>query len=122
MRKQEQFKELRDELTLEYQKELSDVQKLLDGGVTCIENGQAAIYFGEKNSLILDGEAGRVFREEVADALAITLARYARNLAKEVESLGLKFPQDKPGVARMNGDQHVNGEQHRGLTREPVQD
>jgi len=89
MSKQQQLLELRKELAKAYQTELSNIQKLIEGGVARVQNAQASISIAGTASLAMSGEAGQIFREEFGDAALLALERYERNLRKEIASLGL---------------------------------
>ena len=90
MNKQELFQELRDELTSAYTEELSSVQSLLESGLTTIQNERSQVQIQDQTSIAAKGEAGKIFREELADAMTLILERYARNLVKEIEHLGIR--------------------------------
>jgi hypothetical protein len=97
MSKQQQLLELRKELARAYQAELSNIQKLIEGGVARIENGQAFISVAGTSSLAMSGEAGQLFREEFGDAALLALERYERNLRREIARLGLDCTSDANG-------------------------
>ncbi len=90
MNKQELFQELRDELTSAYTEELAHVQSLLESGLTTIQNERSHVQLQDQTSIAAKGEAGKIFREELADAMTLILERYARNLVKEIEHLGIR--------------------------------
>ncbi|MEM9354794.1 MAG: hypothetical protein AAGB04_01155 [Pseudomonadota bacterium] len=90
MNKQELFQELRDELTSAYTEELASVQSLLESGLTTIQNERSHVQLQDQTSIAAKGEAGKIFREELADAMTLILERYARNLVKEIEHLGIR--------------------------------
>ena len=90
MNKQELFKELRDELAVAYEAELSNVHGLLENGITTLNNDKYQVRLDQSASLAAKGEAGKIFREEVADAMNLIIERYARNLIKEIEHLGIR--------------------------------
>ncbi|MEM7559944.1 MAG: hypothetical protein AAF346_16025 [Pseudomonadota bacterium] len=90
MNKQELFQELRDELTSAYTEELASVQSLLESGLTTIQNERSLVELQDQTSIAAKGEAGKIFREELADAMTLILERYARNLVKEIEHLGIR--------------------------------
>ncbi len=90
MNKQELFQELRDELASAYTEELASVHGLLEGGLTAIKNERSQVHLQETGSIAAKGEAGKIFREELSDAMNLILERYARNLVKEIEHLGIR--------------------------------
>jgi len=90
MSKQRQLLELRQELALAYRDELNRIQKLINGGISRIENPEAFVFVTGTKSLVLNGEAGQVFRDEVGDSVLLALERYERNLQKEMSRLGLE--------------------------------
>ena len=90
MNKQQLFQELRDELASAYTEELASVHGLLESGLTAIKNERAQVHLQEPASLAAKGEAGKIFREELTDAMNLILERYARNLVKEIEHLGIR--------------------------------
>ena len=94
MTKQQQLMELRDELAAVYQKELGNIQKLLDSGIERIANDQADVTLKPQESLAICGEAGQIFCDEFGDAALLALERYERNLRKEMVSLGLDYGND----------------------------
>lgn len=63
---------------------------MLETPAHALTNGQSQLQLDGLTTLAGSGEAGKVFREEVSDALGIILERYARNLAKEIDDLGLR--------------------------------
>lgn len=92
MSKQEQLLELRNELTSAYQSELRNVQRLIESGVSRIENPEACLSLSTAKSLAMSGEAGEIFCDELGDAVMLVLERYERNLRKEMARLGLYAP------------------------------
>ena len=90
MNKQELFQELRDELASAYTEELASVQSLLESGLTSIKNERSEVEIQDQSSIAAKGEAGKIFREELSDAMNLILERYARNLVKEIEHLGIR--------------------------------
>lgn len=90
MNKQELFQELRDELASAYTEELASVQSLLESGLTSIKNERSEVEIHDQSSIAAKGEAGKIFREELSDAMNLILERYARNLVKEIEHLGIR--------------------------------
>lgn len=90
MNKQQVYRELRHELSTQYHAELQVVRDLLESPAQLLTNGETQLHLDGPVTLPASGEAGKVFREEVADALGIILERYARNLAKEIDELGLR--------------------------------
>ena len=89
MNKYQVYRELRDELTGAYERELQNVREILDTGVAEIAGGRVTLQCSEHASVVQLGEAGKIFRDEIGDSLRLILERYERNLSKESASLGL---------------------------------
>lgn len=89
MNKFELYRQIRGELTTHYDKEQRLVSTLLDEGVEAVVSTSARIACAESDTLVANGEASKVFRQEINEAIRIILERYQRALRKEVEALGL---------------------------------
>ena len=89
MNKYQLYKQIRQELATGCADELAAVTDLLQSGVTMISGPGSSVDVGAQNSFSSMSEAGRIFREELADAVRLILERYQRNLRKEIVGLGL---------------------------------
>ena len=89
MNKYQLYKQIRQELATGCADELAAVTDLLQNGFTAIGSPTASLDVGAQNSFSSMSEAGRIFREELADAVRLILERYQRNLRKEIVGLGL---------------------------------
>lgn len=90
MNKQEHSQELRDELASAHIEALPSVQSLLKSGLTSIKNERSELEIDDQSSIGTKGEAGKISREELSDAINLILECYACNLAKETEQLGIR--------------------------------
>ena len=66
------------------------MQSLLESGLTSIKNERSEVEIHDQSSITAKGEAGKIFREELSDAMNLILERYVRNLVKEIEDLGIR--------------------------------
>ena len=89
MNKYQLYKQIRQELAISCDRELKAVAEILDSGLLTISGGNATLDVGTPNALNSMSEAGRVFREELGEAVSVILERYRRSLHKEVAGLGL---------------------------------
>lgn len=99
MNKYQVYKEIREELGADFEKEFKDLQELLTKGVSVIGNAHATLQLVDPKSLAAFGEARKILTEEIEESLRLILERYERNLKKEVGSLGLVLPR----ASRTNG-------------------
>lgn len=88
------YRQIREELAAHYDKELRSVSALLQEGVDAITGPNTRVVCSKTESLVANGDASKVFREEMGEALRLILERYHRSLRKEAETLGLTFEND----------------------------
>jgi hypothetical protein len=89
MNKYQLYKQIRQELAIGCDRELNAVSDILESGVMSLNGANATLDVGSLNSLNSMSESGRVFREELGEAVRVILERYRRSLQKEIASLGL---------------------------------
>jgi hypothetical protein len=83
------YKQIRQELAIGCDRELKAVSEILESGVMALSGINATLDVGSQNSLNSMSESGRVFREELGEAVRVILERYRRSLQKEIAGLGL---------------------------------
>ena len=83
------YKQIREELAAHYEKELRNVDALLKSGCETVTGANGRLFCAKTESLIAGGEANKVFREELSEAVRLILERYQRALRREVSALGL---------------------------------
>jgi len=88
------YRQIREELAAHYDKELRSVSTLLKDGVEFVAGPNSRIACSKTESLVASGDANKVFREELNEAVRLILERYHRSLGKEVQTLGLTFDDD----------------------------
>ncbi len=88
------YQQIREELATNYDKELRNVSALLQEGVEAVAGPNIRVACFKTESLVANGDASKVFREEMSEAVRLILERYHRSLRKEVETLGLSFEND----------------------------
>lgn len=88
------YRQIREELAAHYDKELRNVSTLLKDGVEVVAGPNSRIACSKTDSLVASGDANKVFREELSEAVRLILERYHRSLSKEVQTLGLSFDDD----------------------------
>lgn len=88
------YRQIREELATHYEKELRNVSALLEEGVEGVVSANTRISVGKTESLVANGDASKVFREEINEAVRLILERYHRSLRKEVETLGLRYSEE----------------------------
>lgn len=110
------YRQIREELAAHYDKELRNVSALLQEGVEAVVGSNTRVACSKTESLVANGDASKVFREEMSEAIRLILERYHRSLSKEVETLGLSFekdawkePQADLGSAHGLAPSHRNG-------------
>lgn len=96
MNKYQLYKQIRQELAVSCDREIKAVSDILDTGLMSITGSTAALDVGTPNSLNSMSEAGRVFREELGEAVRVILERYRRSLQKEIVGLGLDDVRAEP--------------------------
>ncbi|MCH9765643.1 MAG: hypothetical protein K0U34_06585 [Alphaproteobacteria bacterium] len=94
MNKFQLYRQIREELAAHYDKELRSVVALLEEGVDAVVGANARITCTNADSLVTNGDASKVFREEMSEAVRLILERYQRSLRKEIETLGLTYDGD----------------------------
>ncbi len=88
------YRQIREELAAHYDKELRNVSALLQEGVEFVAGPKSRVACSKTETLVASGDANKVFREELSEAIRLILERYHRSLSKEVETLGLSFEKD----------------------------
>lgn len=88
------YRQIREELAAHYDKELRNVSALLQEGVEAVVGPNTRVACSKTESLVSNGDASKVFREEISEAVRLILERYHRSLHKEVETLGLTFEKE----------------------------
>jgi hypothetical protein len=83
------YKQIREELAAHYEKELRTVDALLKSGCDSLVSGNARLSCSKTDALVSSGDANKVFREELSEAVRLILERYQRGLRREVAALGL---------------------------------
>ena len=101
------YRQIREELAAHYDKELRSVSTVLQEGVEFVAGPNSRIACSKTESLVASGDANKVFREELSEAIRLILERYHRSLSKEVETLGLSFEDDSwtEAKAELSGSQ-----------------
>lgn len=95
MNKFQLYRQIREELAAHYDKELRNVTALLEGGVEAVVGSGTRVTCSKTDSLVANGDASKVFREEMSEALKLILERYHRSLRKEIETLGLSYEHEE---------------------------
>lgn len=88
------YRQIRDELAGHYERELKAVSALIEEGLDDLVGAGARVACVKTDSLIANGDANKVFREEINEAARLILERYQRALRKEIDGLGLSV--DEP--------------------------
>lgn len=83
------YRQIRDELAGHYERELKAVSGLVEEGLDGLVGAGARVACVKTDSLIANGDANKVFREEINEAVRLILERYQRALRKEIDGLGL---------------------------------
>lgn len=91
MNKFQLYRQIREELAAHYEKELRTVTAVLEEGVEAIASSNTRLACSPADSLVTNGDAHKVFREELTESMRFILERYQRSLRKEIETLGIKF-------------------------------
>ena len=94
MNKFQLYRQIREELATHYDKELRNVAALLEEGVDAVVGANTRVTCSKTESLVINGDASKVFREEMTEAVRLILERYHRSLCKEIETLGLSYEND----------------------------
>ena len=88
------YRQIREELAAHYDKEVRNVGALLEEGVEVVVGSNTRVTCSKTESLVSNGDASKVFREEMSEAVHLILERYQRSLRKEIEALGLSYEKD----------------------------
>lgn len=113
MNKLQLYKQIREELGAHYEKELRNVEALLKSGCETVAGSNGRLFCSKTDSLIANGDANKVFREELGEALRLILERYQRGLRREVAALGLaKDSQSWEGDEELTASQALHGNGH----------
>jgi len=112
------YRQIREELAAHYDKELRNVSALLQEGVEAVVGPNTRVACSKTESLVANGDASKVFREEMSEAVRLILERYHRSLRKEVETLGLTFENEgwaEPQADRNGSSNRTTGNRTSGI-------
>lgn len=115
------YRQIREELAAHYEKELRNVSALLQEGIESVVGPSTRVACSKTESLVANGDASKVFREEMSEAVRLILERYHRSLHKEVETLGLSFEKEgwKDAQADMGSAHNLTPSLRNGNGAEP---